>query len=78
MARFEPRLALDGGDDGLEAYRAIAPLLARRLADAGQVLLEVGAGQAPAVQMLLVEAGLEIWDVRKDLGGQARVVIATK
>ena len=78
VARFEPRLALDGGDDGLEAYRAIAPLLARRLADAGQVLLEVGAGQAPAVQMLLVEAGLEICDVRKDLGGQARVVIAKK
>lgn len=78
VARFEPRLALDGGDDGLEAYRTIAPLLARRLADSGQVLLEVGAGQAPAVQVLLVEAGLEISDVRKDLGGQARVVIATK
>lgn len=78
VARFEPRLALDGGDDGLEAYRAIAPLLAQRLADDGQVLLEVGAGQAQAVQVLLVEAGLEVSEVRRDLGGQARVVIAKK
>ncbi len=78
VARFEPRLALDGGDDGLEAYRAIAPLLAQRLADDGLVLLEVGAGQAQAVQVLLVEAGLEISEVRRDLGAQARVVIAKK
>lgn len=78
VARFEPRLALDGGVDGLDAYRAIAPLLATRLASQGCVLMEVGAGQASAVQLLLVDAGLIIMDVRKDLGGHARVVIAGK
>ncbi len=76
VARFEPRLALDGGEDGLDAYRAIAPILTTRLAAGGHVLLEVGTGQAPAVQLLLVDAGLVISDVRKDLGGHARVVIA--
>lgn len=76
VARFEPRLALDGGEDGLDAYRAIAPELAPRLAPDGHVLLEVGAGQASAVQLILVEAGLEIVDSRKDLGGHVRVVIA--
>ena len=68
----EPRLALDGGADGLDIYRRLIPAAAQR-ARAG-VLLEVGAGQADAVGDLLRAAGLV--DVRtwKDLAGIDRVV----
>jgi len=53
---FEPRLALDGGVDGMEFYRKIAAGLARWLAPQGEVILEVGAGQAEAVEAIIVEA----------------------
>src|SRR5262249_19635503 len=46
VARFEPRLALDGGVDGLAAYRALAPAITRLLAPTGIAAVEVGAGQA--------------------------------
>ena len=53
---FEPRLALDGGVDGMEFYRKIAAGIARRLAPEGEVILEVGAGQAEAVEAMIVDA----------------------
>ena len=53
---FEPRLALDGGVDGMEFYRKIAAGLARWLAPEGEVILEVGAGQAEAVEAIIVDA----------------------
>jgi len=53
---FEPRLALDGGVDGMEFYRKIAAGLARWLAPQGEVILEVDAGQAEAVEAIIVEA----------------------
>ncbi|HEX7200455.1 MAG TPA: peptide chain release factor N(5)-glutamine methyltransferase, partial [Dongiaceae bacterium] len=49
VARFEPRLALDGGPDGLAAYRAIAHEAPRLVARGGRILLEAGAGQAPEI-----------------------------
>lgn len=78
VARFEPRLALDGGADGLDAYRTLAPLLAPRLTQNGTVLLEVGAGQASHVQLLLAEAGLIVEEVRRDLAGHGRVILARR
>jgi len=73
--RAEPAQALDGGDDGLAAYRTLAPQAAARLAPGGRLLVEVGEGQAEAVAAILVAAGLEgvAWHV--DLAGIARVVI---
>ena len=70
---YDPTLALDGGSDGLDAYRAIAPDLERLLAPNGSVVLEVGAGQAPAVARLLGGVGLvtELWP---DLACVERVV----
>lgn len=73
----DPRLALDGGADGLDAYRALAPLAARRLAPGGLALFEVGIGQAGAVVDLCRAAGLAPLAPRLDLGGTARVVAAS-
>ena len=70
----DPRLALDGGADGLAAYRAIAAD-ARRLIG-GHLVVEIGAGQQPDVEFLLAEKGLAIAAVRHDLYGIARAVAA--
>jgi release factor glutamine methyltransferase len=73
---YDPQLALDGGDDGLSCYRDIAADLPRLLAPQGIAVLEVGAGQAPDVSALLVENGLEIVEVRRDMAGHQRAVAA--
>ncbi len=74
VADREPRLALDGGVDGLDAYRAILPRLGGLLRPGGDFCFEVGAGQAGAVSAMAREAGLETQPPRADLGGIARVV----
>jgi release factor glutamine methyltransferase len=71
---FEPSLALDGGPDGLAAYRAIAAQAGTALAVGGWLLAEVGAGQAAAVQALFAAAGLTDTFVARDLAGIERVV----
>lgn len=71
---FEPKLALDGGSDGLSAYRTIAAELPRLLKPGGAFALEVGQGQAEAVEALAVGAGLLLEPSRSDLGGVVRVV----
>lgn len=73
VAKFEPRLALDGGEDGLDFYRIIAASAADYLAEGGAVFLEVGAGQAAAVVGMF-----EGWDtaVYKDTEGVERIVAA--
>ncbi|MES2639307.1 MAG: HemK/PrmC family methyltransferase [Myxococcota bacterium] len=68
----EPRLALDGGDDGLEVYRRLVPAAAARARQG--VLFEVGAGQAADVAALLTAAGMTEVRVWKDLAGIERVV----
>ncbi len=69
----EPRLALDGGPDGLQAYRAIAAGLPARLAPGGAVLCEAGAGQAPSVAALLAGRGLSV-AIIDDMQGVPRIV----
>jgi release factor glutamine methyltransferase len=74
---FDPRPALDGGSDGLAAYRAIAADARRLLAPGGWLMVEVGIGQAEAVTALLAGIGLETSDPpRRDLAGVPRVVKA--
>lgn len=68
----EPRLALDGGTDGLDVYRRLIPAAARRAREA--VLVEVGDGQADAVSELFRAAGLTDVRTHADLSGMARVV----
>ena len=74
--RQEPRLALDGGDDGLAFYRRIMTGGPTLLAPGGFIAVETGAGQAPAVAALAREQGLEKIEIIKDLAGIERVVIA--
>lgn len=77
VARFEPRLALDGGGDGLAAYRAIASQAAGLVVAGGRVLIEAGEGQAPDISALLSAAGFAVDSSWKDLGGIERIVPAT-
>jgi len=74
VARHEPRAALDGGPDGLAAYRAILPDLGRLLAPAGVACLEIGAGQATALAALAEVAGFRV-AVRPDLAGIPRCLV---
>lgn len=74
---YEPRVALDGGRDGFEAFRVLAPAVRRLLTPTGLALFEVGAGQAAAVATLLQEAELVVRAVRRDLGGIERCLVAT-
>ena len=75
VARYEPKLALDGGADGLEAYRVLAPEIARLLAPTGIAAVEVGDGQGPAVAAIMAGAGLVLRGIRHDLSGVDRCIV---
>ena len=77
VARHEPRRALDGGADGLDAYRALLAALPALRAPGGSAVFELGAGQAGAVGGLARAAGLAA-TVRADLGGIARAMTLEK
>jgi release factor glutamine methyltransferase len=70
----DPALSLDGGADGLDAYRAIAPALAALLGAGGRFYLEIGAGQAAAVGAILAARGLAAPATYRDLAGFTRIV----
>jgi len=76
VARYEPRLALDGGDDGLLFYRRLAADLQRLLVGGGLVAVEIGQGQGSAVGRLFQEAGLRLLPARADLAGIERCILA--
>ncbi len=78
VARHEPALALDGGVDGLDAYRAITAALPALLAPGGVAVLELGQGQRAAVEGLARAAGLEPAGCRADLGGIDRALLLAK
>jgi release factor glutamine methyltransferase len=72
VRNFDPRLALVGGDDGLDPYREIARNAARHLAERGHVLVEIGAGQADDVEAIFAAAGFTSHTRHRDLGGHVR------
>ncbi|MDY0162314.1 peptide chain release factor N(5)-glutamine methyltransferase [Desulfobotulus sp.] len=75
----EPPLALDGGPDGLAAYRALALEVRHVLRPGGDLVLEIGYDQCRAVSDLLRETGFyEVLFCIKDLGGQDRVLVARR
>lgn len=71
---FEPRTALDGGEDGLTPLRRVVRGATTRLAPKGVLAVEVGDGQAKAVAQLFEEARFRDIGVRRDYGGIERVV----
>jgi release factor glutamine methyltransferase len=75
----DPLLALDGGPDGLDAYRAIIPQAAALLAPGGTLVVEAGQGQSGQIQGLMTAAGLTLdWPVKADLAGVRRAVAGRK
>lgn len=78
VREHDPLLALDGGPDGLAAYRSIAQEAARFLAPGGVLLFEIGWQQAEPVSDLVAAHGLGGIEVRRDLAGHDRVVLARR
>lgn len=71
----DPILALDGGDDGLDAYRAIAAKAGDHLRENGLVAYEIGYDQKDPVAAIMREKGFARLDAVKDLGGNDRVLL---
>ena len=77
IKNFEPRLALDGGPDGLDFYRTVIPHMSSCLKAGGFVALEIGAGQGQAVAELFAAAGTyDAVRIVKDYARKDRVVTA--
>ena len=75
VARYEPGSALDGGADGLAAYRQILAALPGLLMPGGAAVLELGMGQAAAVGAIASAQGLVLDGVRDDLSGVVRAIV---
>ena len=75
---YEPHMALDGGEDGLDFYRSICQQWTQILLPGGRLYFEVGMGQAEDVRRLMQAQGLEDVQIVNDLHGIPRVVFATK
>lgn len=78
VREHDPHRALDGGADGLAAYRAIAADLRRLLAPGGVFAAEIAADQAESVTAVLTRAGLRVEAVLPDLAGLPRCVLARR
>ncbi|GCE79232.1 peptide chain release factor N(5)-glutamine methyltransferase [Komagataeibacter oboediens] len=78
VVRHEPARALDGGADGLVAYRALAAILPDLLAPGGIAVLELGIGQDKSVPAIMRLCGLHVLEIRPDLGGIGRALVVKK
>ena len=78
VADFEPRRALDGGVDGLDAYRRLGPDISRLLRSGGVAVLEFGLGQGDAVARLMAAEGLAPQRFTADLAGHDRCLTLAK
>lgn len=76
VREHDPRGALDGGADGLAAYRAIAKDAPRLLSSNGHLVVEIGAGQQKDVEFLLTSSSLAIAAAKHDLSGIPRAIAA--
>ncbi len=74
----EPRLALDGGEDGLKFYKEISKEAKKYLLENGYLAFEIGYNQRESVENILIQEGYKNIYSRKDLSGNDRVVIAQK
>jgi release factor glutamine methyltransferase len=76
VGRYEPEIALRGGKDGLDFYRRIAAEVGSHLISGGEIIVEVGAGQAADVARILEDGGCRTVEPLRDLAGHERVVRA--
>jgi len=76
VTRHEPHLALFAGEDGLDAYRIIAPQLPHLLAPGGMAAIEIGFDQGESAAALFRAQGLSV-TLRRDLAGRARCLVVT-
>jgi release factor glutamine methyltransferase len=77
VRNHDPRLALDGGLDGLDFYRELAASSPAFMADASRLMAEYGDGHAPAVRQIFEQAGWTIHAIEPDLSGRERFIIAS-
>jgi release factor glutamine methyltransferase len=77
VRNFEPQLALDGGEDGLDLIRPLVEQAARVLKPGGGLFLEIGYDQGPAVSQCLENAGFQHVKIQKDFAGLDRIVSGT-
>lgn len=75
---FEPMNALDGGEDGLDFYRAIVEQAKEWLVDGGWLFFEIGYDQGEDLRKLLQEFGYTAIEIRQDLAGLDRVALGRK
>jgi release factor glutamine methyltransferase len=78
VKKHDPSLALDGGNDGLDAYKKIIPIINSHLNRDGISLLEIGISQEKDVTRIAANAGLTPSRIHSDLGGIPRVVEISK
>ena len=78
VREYDPRRALDGGDDGVTPYRRIAAGLMRLLGRGGVAAVEIGSTQAEAVAAIFAAMGLRIEPVLFDLAGLPRCIVARR
>ncbi len=76
VSRYDPGLALDGGQDGLCAYRSIAQDASNLMAPSSLLAVEIGAGQASSVAAIFSNNGLYVEAIERDLAGHERCLVA--
>lgn len=77
VREYDPMAALDGGRDGLDCYKALLPTLQGKLKQGGLLLFEFGQGQEHDVAALVEAHGYKVKELRKDLAGVIRCLVAT-
>ena len=75
VKEYDPLIALDGGKDGMDAYKLIIPKLRNLIKTNGKIFLEIGKGQENCVSKIAIEHGLKLKELQKDLSGVNRVIV---
>ena len=75
VKEYDPPIALDGGKDGMDAYKLIIPKLRNLIKTDGKIFLEIGKGQENCVSKIGIEHGLKLIELQKDLSGVNRVIV---
>ena len=75
---YDPQIALDGGNDGLTAYREISNIAAKILRNNGLIIFEIGYGQASDISTILLQNAFQVINIVEDLNKIERVIVGKK